>query len=36
MWTDVVYDGPLINPSVLGISVLLSVNEGDLDLDIVW
>jgi hypothetical protein len=36
MWTDVVYDGPLINLAVLAFAVLSRVNEGDLDLDIVW
>ena len=36
MWTDVVYDGPLINLAALSFSVLSLVNEGDVDLDIVW
>jgi Family of unknown function (DUF6535) len=36
MWTDVVYDGPLINFAVLAFAILPRVNEGDADLDIVW
>jgi hypothetical protein len=35
-WTDVVYDGPLINLAALAFAVLSRINEGDLDLDIVW
>jgi hypothetical protein len=36
MWTDVVYDGPLINLAVLAFAVLSRVNERDVDLDIAW
>ena len=35
-WIDVVYDGPLINLAALAFAVLSCVNEGDVDLDIVW
>ncbi len=35
-WSDVVHDGPLINLAVLAFAVLSRVNEGDVDLDIVW
>jgi hypothetical protein len=35
-WTDVVHDGPLINLAVLAFAVLSRVNEGDVDIDIVW
>ena len=35
-WSDVVYDGPLINLAVLAFAVLLRVNDGDVDVDIVW
>jgi hypothetical protein len=33
MWTNVVYDGPLINLVVLAFAVLSRVNKGDADLD---
>ena len=36
MWTDVVYDGPLINLAVLAFALLSRANEGDVDLDVSW